>query len=328
MSIMEKDSERFKHCHIYSPDKQNAEKLTLIVVLITLAMMFVEIAYGWLTNSMALLADGWHMGTHAFALGISLFAYIFARKQSKNCDFAFGTWKIEILGAYSSALLLGLVAIAMVYASVMKLLHPAPILYDEAILVAVIGLVVNAVCAFILGRSGVHDHDHGDHDSHADHDNHDDHKNHDHHESGKSEDLNMKSAYMHVLADALTSILAIAALLAAKYLDIVWLDPVIGIVGAVMIARWSIHLLKSSASVLLDYDPDQSLTEEIRKIVESDRDSRICDLHIWKVSDGKYSCIVSVVTSNTKKRSVGYYKKKLSSIHELSHITVEINDCG
>jgi cation diffusion facilitator family transporter len=305
----ESRAKRWKQLHSFNHSKINTERRTLIVVIITFAVMVAEIIFGLFTHSMALLADGWHMGTHAFALGISVAAYVVARKQSENSRFTFGTWKIEILGAYSSALILGLVSIAMIFASIRRLAHPLNILYDEAIIVAIFGLVVNIVCAFILnaGRprnilGHTHHHDEG----------------HDH------ADLNLKSAYLHVIADALTSVFAIAALLGAKYLHSNWMDPLMGIVGAILIARWAGFLLKDSAQILLDHGADPSLCSEINHCIESDGDSIVSDLHVWKVGYDKYACIISV--DATKRYTCADYKDRLKGIHNLAHITLEINE--
>ena len=305
--------ELWQHRHTFNIDKQHIEKRTLAVVVITFIMMIAEILFGWLTNSMALFADGWHMGTHAFALGLSLIAYILARKQSQNQRFTFGTWKMEILGAYSSALVLGLVAILMIYTSVERFIHPLSIHYNEALFVAVIGLAVNLICATILNmghHSHSHDHSH-DHSSHHSHPAHD--------------DLNLKSAYMHVIADALTSVFAIVAILGAKYLMLTWLDPLMGIVGALLISRWAALLLKDSAGILLDHETRSPLSNEIRSQIESDGDTRISDLHLWKVADNKFACIVALVTA--KKYSIDDYRKRLENIPELAHMTIEINEC-
>jgi cation diffusion facilitator family transporter len=299
----------WQHNHSFNRDKKGLEKVTLIVVAITFLMMVAEILFGYLTNSMALLADGWHMGTHAFALGISVIAYFVARKQSENARFTFGTWKIEILGAYSSALMLGVISVIMAYTSVERLIRPLSITYDEAIIVAVIGLVVNLVCITILSRgSKLNMHEHHGHDEQHNHD-----------------DLNFNSAYLHVLADSLTSVFAIIALLGAKYYNLNWLDPFMGIVGAFLIARWAIMLLKDSSRILLDYGA-ASLSDEIKELIESDGDTKVCDLHLLQVADEKYAGIISVVTS--KNYPVEYYKKKLEEVHELTHITIEINECN
>lgn len=298
--------ERWTHHHAFNGDKKHIEKRTFIVVAITLAAMFAEILFGWLTNSMALLADGWHMGTHALALGISLAAYVLARRYADDRRFSFGTWKIEILGAYSSAIVLGLVGFAMIYTSIERLIHPLAIRYNEALLVAAIGLIVNLACASILDvRAPAHHHDHG--------------------EARAHHDLNLKSAYLHVMADALTSVLAIAALLGAKHLQLNWLDPVIGILGAFLILRWATRLLKETSGILLDCETDSPLALNIREQIESDGDSRVSDLHLWKVADHKFACIVALVTST--RHTMEDYKARLSGLDELAHITVEICRC-
>src|SRR5512145_1569301 len=226
----DKNLELWQHHHVFNVEKKAIEKRTLAVVIITFVMMAAEIFFGWLTNSMALFADGWHMGTHAFALGISLAAYILARKYARDHTFAFGAWKIEILGAYTSAIVLGLVGLFMIYSSVERLLHPLAIHYNQALLVAVLGLAVNVICALIL-NAGEQSHQHfHNHDHPHDHPHHDEREHADRHE-----DLNRKSAYMHVVADALTSVLAIIALIGAKYFNFNWLDPLMGVVGAGLI---------------------------------------------------------------------------------------------
>ncbi|MGB5219269.1 MAG: CDF family Co(II)/Ni(II) efflux transporter DmeF [Smithella sp.] len=306
--------ELWQHHHLFNADKKSVEKSTLIVVIITFITMIAEILFGWISHSMALLADGWHMGTHAFALGISLIAYIMARKFAKDRSFTFGTWKIEILGAYTSAIVLGLVGLIMIYSSINRILHPLNIYYNQALLVAVIGLTVNVVCAVILNNGG-HSHEH------AHHHKEDDHHAHSHHH----EDLNLKSAYLHVVADALTSVLAIAALLGAKYFNVIWLDPFMGIVGAGLILHWSSMLLKETGSILLQRETDNPLADEIKHEIESDGDSIISDLHIWKVAQNKYACIVSLVTA--KNCSIEEYKKRLAKVHELAHVTIEVHEC-
>ncbi|HNY49191.1 MAG TPA: CDF family Co(II)/Ni(II) efflux transporter DmeF [Smithella sp.] len=306
--------ELWQHHHLFNVDKKSVEKSTFMVVVITFITMVAEILFGWISNSMALLADGWHMGTHAFALGISLIAYIMARKYAKDRSFTFGTWKIEILGAYTSAIVLGLVGLIMIYTSIQRILHPLNIYYNQALLVAFIGLSVNIVCAIILNNGG-HAHEH----THRHEENK--HSHHEHHQ----EDLNLKSAYLHVVADALTSVLAIAALLGGKYFNFVWLDPFMGIVGAGLILHWSFLLLKETGSILLQREIDNPLADEIKNEIESDGDSIISDLHIWKVAQNKYACIVSLVTS--KNCSIEDYKKRLAKVHELVHVTIEIHEC-
>jgi cation diffusion facilitator family transporter len=307
--------ELWQHHHLFNADKKAVEKRTLIVVIITFVTMIAEILFGWISNSMALLADGWHMGTHAFALGISLIAYIAARKYAKDETFTFGTWKIEILGAYTSAVVLGIVGLIMIFSSVERIINPLNIYYNQALFVAVLGLLVNLVCAIILNSSG-HAHEHAHH--HHGEDKHS-HSNHDH------EDLNLKSAYLHVVADAVTSVLAIIALLGAKYFNFIWLDPFIGIVGACLIMRWSFLLLKETGGILLEREINNPIADEIKTEIESDGDSKICDMHIWKVAQNKYACIVSLVTA--RNYSIEAYKARLNKIHELAHVTIEVNEC-
>jgi len=308
--------ELWRHQHTFNIEKKAIERRTLIVVSITFVTMIVEIVFGWLSNSMALFADGWHMGTHAFALGISLLAYIFARKYSKDHRFTFGTWKIEILGAYTSAVVLGMVGLIMVLTSLERIINPLVILYNQALIVAILGLVINLICAGILDfktDSHEHDHNHGEH-THA-------------HSHPRHDDLNLKSAYLHVLADALTSILAIAALLGAKYFKWNWLDPFMGIVGAALIIRWSISLLKETTGILLElaHEKDARLMAAIKRQIESDGETKICDLHLWKVAQNQYACIVSLVTGNPS--AVEEYKSRLDGILELVHVTIEMNAC-
>ena len=307
--------ELWHHSHIFNADKKAIEKRTLIVVIITFVTMIAEILFGWLSNSMALLADGWHMGTHAFALGVSLIAYISARKYADDESFTFGTWKIEILGAYTSAIVLGIVGIIMIFSSIERIINPLDIHYNQALFVAAIGLVVNIACAFILG-SGSYSHEHKHHHRH---------ESGEEHSHGHHEDLNLKSAYLHVVADALTSVLAIIALLGAKYFNLIWLDPFVGIVGAWLILRWSFLLLKDSGHILLEREIDNPIVNGIKNEIESDGDSKVSDFHIWKVSQDKYSCIVSLVTAGNS--SVEEYKRRLKKIRKLAHVTVEINNC-
>ncbi|MFO7570540.1 MAG: CDF family Co(II)/Ni(II) efflux transporter DmeF, partial [Smithellaceae bacterium] len=257
-----------------------------------------------------LLADGWHMGTHAFALGISLIAYILARKYAQDNRFAFGAWKIEILGAYTSAIVMGIVGLFLIYSSVERLIHPLAIQYNQALLVAVLGLVVNVVCAVVL-QTGGHGHDHA-------------HEGHDH--AKPHQDLNHRAAYMHVVADAVTSVLAIVALLGAKYFQIVWLDPFMGLVGAALILRWAAGLLKDSSAILLQREMDAPIAGEIKTLMESDGDTKVSDLHIWRVAQNQYACIVSVVAEGGY--SAEEYKMRLENVHDLAHCTVEIHACN
>jgi cation diffusion facilitator family transporter len=302
----------WQHQHTFNVEKKGIEKRTSIVVIITFVMMIAEILVGWMSNSMALLADGWHMGTHAFALGVSLLAYILARKYSSDRSFTFGTWKIEILGAYTSAIVLGMVGAIMIFSSVERLINPLSIHYNEALLVAVIGLIINLSCAHILD---VKDHAHEAHDHEHEHS----------HNHNEQDDLNLKSAYLHVVADALTSVLAIVALLGAKYLKYNWLDPFMGIIGALLILSWATSLIRSTSNILLEREIDQRLVKSIRTQIESDNDTKICDLHIWKVAQNQYACIVSLVTS--AQYTIEEYKRRLDILPELVHVSVEKNLC-
>ena len=310
------DLSNWTHDHVFDRGNHAAEKGTYAVMWITAAMMIVEIVAGWRFNSMALLADGWHMSSHAIALGLSAFAYTAARRYARDPRFAFGTWKIEVLGGFASATLLLGIAAMMVFASVERLVSPQPIHYQEAILVAALGLVVNIVCAMILG--GAHNHRHGK--IHAGHD----HDRHHHH------DLNLKSAYLHVISDAATSVLAIIALTGGWIYGWSWLDPVIGIFGAVLVAIWAKNILGETGKVLLDREMDYPFVAEIRKTVEtgpSAGDTRIADLHVWRVAKGSYSCALSVVTHDPA-LTPGRVRQQLSRHQEIVHTTIEIHQCS
>ena len=305
------------HDHVFDTDSHAAERGTRAVMWITATMMVVEIIAGWWFNSMALLADGWHMSSHAVAIGLSAFAYAAARRYARDSRFAFGTWKIEVLGGFASAIFLLGVAAMMVYASVERIFSPQPIHYQEAIIVATIGLIVNIVCAMILG--GVHDHqDHGEHsDTH--------HHGHDHHH-----DLNLKSAYLHVIADAATSVFAIIALTGGWVFGWAWLDPVMGIVGATLVAIWAKNLIVETGKVLLDREMDHPVVGEIREVVNSELaagSTGIADLHVWRVGKRSYSCALSLVTHDatlTPKR----VRERLAQHKEIVHTTIEIQQCG
>jgi len=306
---MSTSAEKWYHSHIFDEGNPLAERNTRIAVALTAFMMVAEIIGGWAYNSMALLADGWHMGTHALALGLSVMAYGAARRYENDKRFAFGTWKIEVLGGYTSAIFLVGVAALMFYESAQRLIAPTPIHYGEAIQIAIIGLVVNLICAWLLKDGHHHDHDH-----HHGHDH-----SHDHHH-----DLNLRSAYMHVVADAATSVLAIIALFCGMLWGAAWLDPIMGIVGAGLVTIWAYGLLRDSGRILLDAEMDAPVVDEIYDVIEaSPIKATITDLHVWRVGKGKYSCILSLHT--TEEVSPDFFKQQLSIHEELVHITVEVN---
>jgi cation diffusion facilitator family transporter len=298
------DHSRFRKAHDFVPDFSHAERRTRIVIGVTAAMMVVEITVGLMSHSMALLADGWHMSTHVLAFLITAVAYHFARTQAGNARFSFGTGKIGVLGGFTSAVVLSIVAFLMAGESVHRLFVPLEIHFNEAIGIACVGLLVNLGCAALL----------------ADH----------HHEAGGSahhEDLNLRAAYLHVLADAFTSVLAITALTGGKFFGWAWLDPVVGLVGSGVVFSWAYTLLRDTSGILLDRTPASSdLPDEIRRAVESDGDSLITDLHVWQVGIGKYAAMISVVAHEPK--SCESYRALLRGHHELVHVTIETQHCG
>jgi cation diffusion facilitator family transporter len=308
------------HEHIFDAGNHAAERGTRVVMLITASMMVVEILAGWWFNSMALLADGWHMSSHALAIGLSAFAYAAARRYARDPRFAFGTWKIEILAGFASAIFLLGVAAMMVFASVERIFTPQPIHYKEAIVVAAVGLIVNIVCALILGKAHHGHDDDTDHDAHAHpHDSH-----HEHHH-----DLNLRSAYLHVIADAATSMLAILALAGGWIWGWSWLDPLMGIVGAALVGTWAKALLTQTGKVLLDREMDHPVVAEIREVVESEShpgDTRLADLHVWRVGKRAYSCALTVVTHDMG-LTAQHIRQRLAEHDEIVHSTIEIQQC-
>lgn len=320
------DLSAWQHSHRFDTDSHQAERSTRLVMWITAATMLVEIGAGWWFNSMALLADGWHMSSHAFALGLSAFAYAAVRRYAADPRFAFGTWKIEVLAGFASALLLLGIAALMVIGSLQRLWSPEPIHYREAIAIAVLGLLVNLVCARLLG--GAH-HAHDDHDGHGHGHGHGHSHGHDH-AHGHGKDLNLQSAYLHVLADAATSVLAIAALVGGWLYGWAWLDPVMGIVGAVLVAAWAKSLLLQTGRVLLDREMDHPVVDEIREGVEqglADSHTRVADLHVWRVGRNAYACALSVVT-HSPTLGADEVRAQFSMHEEIVHSTVEVQRCS
>ena len=304
--------ERWLHDHTFGQDrKKSGERRTLIVIVITAVTMVVEIIAGSIFGSMALLADGLHMGSHASALVISAFAYYYTRRRAADARFNFGTGKVNSLAAFASAVILALFALVMVWESTKRFFSPVSIEFNSAILVAIVGLVVNGVCLVILGGHG-HSHDKHEHEHSHDHD-------------FKHKDHNLLAAYFHVLADALTSVLAIFALLAGKYLGQEWLDPAMGIVGAALIVRWSYGLLRLSSHVLLDMQAPVEVRDAIRHAVEAESDNRVSDLHVWAVGPGIYAAEIAVVASAPQ--APDHYSKLLPHGIPLVHVTVEVHLC-
>jgi len=300
---------QWQHGHNYFVHREQNEKNTQKVMGLTAVTMVVEIVAGVAFGSMALLADGWHMGTHVAAFLITLFAYSYSRKNANNPDFTFGPGKINVLGGFASAVALAVVALIMAVESVGRFFSPVEIHYGQSILVAVVGLAVNVVSAFLLHGSHGHDHHHG----------------HSHGNENHHEDHNLKAAYFHVLADALTSVLAIVALLFGSLFGWWALDPAMGIVGAIVITRWTWGLLKESSAILLDAGVKKEVREEIKDVIEADADNRVTDIHVWKVGPHHLAVLLTLVTHYP--RSSGEYKKLLVGFDQLKHITIEVIKC-
>ncbi len=340
---------RWRHDHSFGQDRRRpGERKTQVVIAITATMMVIEIAAGALFGSMALLADGLHMASHAVALSINAYAYAYARRHARDNSYSFGTGKVNTLGGFTGAVLLAAFALLMASESVQRLLVPVPIAFDQAILVAVVGLVVNGVSLLILGAGHHHDHgtghhghrhsNHGDRVEHHDHE-HDDAHHHDHHhhhhhehdhehqhEHGHADghhDHNLVSAYLHVLADALTSLLAIVALLAAKYFGLTWMDPLMGLVGAALVARWSFGLLRATSAVLLDRSAPPEICTAVREGIERVDGNRVADLHVWSIGLNLYAVLVTVVTPDP--RPPEHYKALLPTGLNIVHATVEVH---
>lgn len=305
-------AEARRHSHAFNEGNPLAERNTRWAVILTALMMVAEIIGGWMYNSMALLADGWHMSSHALALGLSVVAYGAARRYAHDHRFAFGTWKIEVLGGYTSAVLLMGVAGLMFFQSAERLISPTPIHYSQAIAIAMVGLAVNLACAWLLKDGHAHHHGH-DADHHHGHD-------HEHHHH----DLNLRSAYLHVLADAATSVLAIFALFGGMLWGADWLDPTMGIVGSGLVAVWAYGLIRQTGRVLLDAEMDAPVVEEIREVIAaSPIRAEITDLHVWRVGKGMYACIVSLTVNEAVEPD--YFRRQIGIHEELVHVTVEVN---
>jgi len=303
--------EPWQHSHVFLGARHGRhERRTWFVVALTAAMMVAEIIGGHVFGSMAVVADGWHMSTHAGALAIAALAYRFASRHARDPRFSFGTGKVGELAAFTSAVILALIAAAIGYEAIMRLMSPVPIDFAQATWLAALGLCVNLASAWLLSDHGDHGHGHAHHDQHRHHHGH---------------DSNIRAAYMHVLADAVTSVLAIVGLLAGRFYGLVWMDSVMALIGVGVILSWSVTLVRTTGVVLLDMVPDRGLAGTIRKRLEVDGD-KVCDLHLWRLGPGHAGLIASVVAEHPQAPSA--YKQRLAGIEGLSHVTVEVHACG
>lgn len=320
------DLQPWQHDHTFGQEKKRPGELrTIIVIAVTASMMVVEIATGILYGSMALLADGLHMASHAAALSISAFAYIYARRYAYDQRYSFGTGKVNALGGFTGALLLAIFALAMAWESLARLLNPVEIAFNQAIFVAIVGLVVNGASVLILGHQ--HDHGHGpsndDHHGESDHECTSESHSHHHHHGHHGHDHNLHAAYLHVLADALTSVLAILALLAGKYYGLIWMDPFTGMIGAILVARWSLGLLNTTGAILLDRQGPERIRDAIRESIEAGQDAQVADLHLWSIGPSIYAVEIAVVTPDPQ--PPGHYKAQLPKHAGLVHVNVEVH---
>ncbi len=321
----------WQHDHAFGQDKKRpGEARTIVVIAVTATMMVVEIAAGIVYGSMALLADGLHMASHAAALSITAFAYIYARRHARDERYSFGTGKVNALAGFTGAVLLAVFALMMASESIWRLMYPVTIAFNQAIFVAIIGLIVNGASVFILGHKhdhgghdhGGHDHGHeGQHDEYGDNE-YDDHAHDEHH---NHHDHNLRAAYLHVMADALTSVLAIFALLAGKYYGLNWMDPIMGIVGAILVARWSMGLLHTTGAVLLDRQGPKHLRDAVLRRIESEADNRVADLHLWSIGPNIYAVELTLVTHDPQPPN--HYKRLLPDGLGLAHVSVEVHEC-
>ena len=329
--------EKWQHSHVFGTDEQHAgERRTRWVIALTFCMMIGEIAAGLVFGSMALLADGWHMATHAVALAVAAFAYWYTRRRARDRRYTFGTGKVGALGGFGSAVALAVVALLVLAESLARLVSPTPIRFDEAIGVAVLGLVVNLLSVLLLHEGGHghghhhdHRHDHPPHEHHAHAHDRDPPEQHEHHPSTHHatghHDHNLRGAYLHVLADALTSVLAIGALLLGKYYGWMWVDALSGVLGSVVIARWSLGLLRDTSAVLLDAEVPEQRRRDVQRALEDDADNRVADLHLWRIGPRHLAAIVSIVTHQP--RDPRHYKSLLQRFDDLRHVTIEVNRC-
>jgi cation diffusion facilitator family transporter len=308
------------HSHVFlGPDHERAERRTWAVIILCTVMMIAEIVGGALFGSLALIADGLHMSTHAGALLLAALAYTFARKYAEDPGFTFGTGKFGDLAGYSSAIVLAMIALLIGYEAVSRFLDPVPIAFNEAIPIAALGLLVNIASAWLLAGGHHHGHGHSHNHSHGhDHDHDDDHE---HADDMHHRDNNMRAAVVHVMADAAVSVLVIVGLILARTFGWLWMDPLAGFIGALVIASWSVALIRDTGAILLDRTPDPGMAEKVRRAIESEGD-QVTDLHLWRLGPGHLGTIVSVATSTS--REATHYRQRLACFSDLSHITVEV----
>jgi cation diffusion facilitator family transporter len=322
MSDLDRAASDFGHSHVFlGAGHARNERRTWSVIALCSAMMVAEIAGGIVFGSIALVADGLHMSTHAAALLLAALAYSYARRHADDARFTFGTGKLGDLAGFTSAVVLAMIALLIGYEAAMRLIAPIAVQFDEAIAIAVLGLGVNIASVFLLGGDA-HDHDHGHDHGHAHHHEHDHGAPHPHHDARTHRDHNLRGAILHVMADAAVSLLVIVGLLLGRFLGWVWMDPLAGLVGAIVIASWSYGLVRDTGAVLLDMTPDPDMAENIRMAIERDGD-RLCDLHLWRLGPGHIGVIVSIATAAP--RAPAFYRERLAAFHSLSHVTVEVH---